>query len=272
LLKIKETNHKLTKYWIRVPIAKRKGGLWLPIKPHQPIDFNCEFCESKILKKGDDFFIYIVVKKEVEIKQKYSSILTIDLGEKVIATVLLDGKPIFYGKEIRGIRRHYAWLRKRLGEKKLLKEIKRIGDKEKRAVNQKLHEISKGIVSLAYQHDSLILLGDLKGIRKSSKGKRMNRIVSNMPYYKLVKYIEYKAGWEGIKTIKFVEKHTSHICSRCGSEGKRVNQGLFKCPNCRYQVNADYNGVKNILNRFLEYISKDGAAVNQSITLKGEAK
>lgn len=273
LIRVKKTKHKLAKYWVRIPVKGRRGGLWLPIKPHQPIDFSCEFCESKVIKKGDDFFVYLVVKKEIKIKQKYSSILAIDLGERVMATVLLDGKPIFYGREIRGIRRHYAWLRKRLGEKKLLKKIKKIGHKEQRIINQKLHEISKRVVSLAYQHNSMILLGDLKGIRKSAKGRRFNRIVSNMTYYKLTQYITYKSNWKGIKVIKINEGGTSHICHRCSSEGKRITQPYFRCEKCGLnKYNADLNGVKNILKRFSSYMAENGAVVNQPITLEGEAK
>jgi IS605 OrfB family transposase len=268
LIKVKETGHKLAKYWIRIPVKSRRGGLWLAIKPHEPIDFSCEFCESKILKKKNDFFVYLVVQKEVKIKQKYSSIIAIDIGERMTATVLLDSKPRFYGREIRGIRRKYAYIRRRLGEKKLLKKIKQIGQKEHQIVNQKLHEISKRIVSLAYQHNSLILLGDLKGIRKSARGKRFNRIVSNMPYYKLTKYIEYKAIWKGIKVIKINERGTSHICPKCKSEGKRPYQGLFICKSCGYTANADFVGAQNIKKRFEEYISSNGADVTQLETLR----
>jgi IS605 OrfB family transposase len=185
----------------------------------------------------------------------------------VIATAVLSSnqRPIFYGKEIRGIRRHYSWLRKRLGEKKLLKKIKQLGNKERRVVNYHLHKIAKEIVVLAKNTNSAIVLGDLKGIRASAKGRRTNRIVSNMPYFRLTKYIEYKAKWEGIRVIKINERGTSRICSRCGSEGKRVKQGLFICKNCGYKVNADYNGAKNILKRSLEYISKDGAVVEPAL-------
>jgi putative transposase len=246
--------------------------LWLPIKPHQPIDFSCGFCESKILKRDDDFFVYLVVQKEVKIEQKYSSVLAVDIGERVMATVLLDGKPIFYGREIRGIRRHYAWLRKRLGEKKLLKKIKQIKHKEQATVNQKLHEIAKDIVVLATKTDSAIVLGDLKGIRKSAKGRRMNRIVSNMPFYKLTEYIKYKANWQGIQVIKINERKTSHTCSKCGSEGKRPHQGLFVCPKCKYQANADFVSAQNIKKRFEDYMSSNGAIVTLPETLRGEAE
>jgi len=272
LIRIKETDHKLAKYWIRIPVKARRGGLWLPMKPHQPVDFSCKFCESKILKKGNDFFVYLTIEKEVKIREKYSSVLAVDVGERVMATVLLDGKPIFYGREIRGIRRHYAWLRKRLGERKLLNKIKQIKHKEQLIVNQKLHEIAKNIVVLATKTDSAIVLGDLKGIRKSARGRRMNRIVSNMPFYKLTNMIEYKANWQGIKVTKINERKTSHICPKCGSEGKRPYQGLFLCNNCNYQANADFVGPQNIKKRFEEYISSDGAGVTQLETPKGEVR
>jgi len=262
-LKIKETNHKLAKYWVRIPIKTKRGGIWLAIKLHKEFPKNYKLSESKLIKKDDEFWLYIVIRKEIEIKKSYSSILAIDIGEKVLATVLLNGRPIFYGKEIRGIRRHYNWLRKRLGNKKLLKKIKQLKHKEQNCVNYKLHEISKRIVSLAYQHNSLILLGDLKGIRKSTKGKRFNRIVSNMPYDKLTKYIEYKASWFGIAVVKMREDGTSKTCSKCGYEDKlnRRTQGFFKCRNCGYQVNADFNAVKNIEKRSLGYMLKDGAVL-----------
>jgi len=263
VLKIKETNLKLAKYWIRIPVKAKKGGIWLPIKPHYEFPENYKLGESKLIKKKDYFEIHIVIRKEIEIRKSYSSVIAIDIGEKVLATVLLNGRPMFYGREIRGIRRHYAWLRKRLGERKLLKVIKRISDKEKRIVNQKLHEISKAIVGLATSTDSLIVFGNLKGIRKSVKGRRFNRIVSNMPYLKLTQHITYKANWLGIQIIKVDEKGTSKTCSKCGYEDKsnRRSQGLFKCKNCGYQVNADFNGAKNIKKRFEDYTSSNGALV-----------
>jgi len=42
---------------------------------------------------------------------------------------------------------------------------------------------------------------------------------------------------------------------------------LFKCLECGYKVNADFNGAKNILKRSLEYISRDGAVMSQPLTV-----
>jgi len=270
VIKVHKKETKLVKYWIRIPVAGKRGGIWLPVKPHCEFPDNYEICESKVVKKKGKFFIYVVIKKEVELKSTYSSILAVDIGERVIATAVLsvNPRPLFYGREIRGVRRHYAWLRRRLGEKKLLKKIKEIGSKERRVVDYYLHKISRELVCLAHQHNALILLGDLKGIGESakSKGRRMRRIVSNMPYYRLTKYIEYKANWLGIKVVKIKENGTSKTCPKCGSKGKRPYQGLFICSNCGYKANADFVGAQNILKRFEEYISSNGAVVTQPET------
>jgi len=270
LIKIEKRDTKLVSYWIRIPVAGRRGGMWLPVKPHCEFPVEFTISESKIIKKKDGFYIHVTIQKEIAQKTSCSSILAIDLGERVIATVCnsLDMRPIFMGREVRGIRRHFAWLRKRLGEKKLLKKIKEIGQKEQRIVDSYLHGISRRIVDEAARTDSVIIFGDLKGIRSAAKGKgkRFNRIVSNMPYYKLTQMIEYKAKWEGVQVLKVNERGTSKTCSECGSEGKRPYQGLFKCPACGYQANADWNGSKNILKRAMNYMSSAGVSVNASIT------
>lgn len=277
--RINQNENKLSKYWLRIPTKHYiKTGvwgkkLWVAIRPPKDIDFSqFKLCESRLYKINDEYFVNIVIQKDITLKTSYSSILSVDLGEKIMATTVLSSeqKPQFYGQEIRGIRRKYAFIRKNLGKKKLLKEIKRFGHKEQRIINDILHKISKQIVEQAKEKKSIIVLEDLKNLRKSAKGKgkRFNRIVNKFPYHKLTHYITYKANWDGIKVIKVNPKNTSKLCSRCGEKGKRIGQGLFKCSNCGYQANADYNASKNIMLRSLEYISKDGVTLRNNPKLQ----
>ena len=269
LIKIKKTANKLSKYWIRIPVKAKRGGIWLPISS-QPFDFeNYEICESKLYKKKDDWFVNINIRKDVELSNTYTSTLSVDLGEKYMGCSVNSSdaslKPTFYGKEVRGIRRKYSYIRKQLQKKGLLKELKRLGDIEQRKVTDTLNKISSRIVKEALTSNSLIVLGDLKGIRNSAKGKgkRFNRIVSNMPYYQLTQMIEYKANWEGIKVLKIPEAYTSKTCSKCGSRNTlRQKQSLFHCKDCSFSLNADVNGSRNILNRSNEYILSDRVSVN----------
>ena len=166
--------------------------------------------------------------------------------------------PHFYGRKVRGLRRHYAWLRKRLGEKKALATIRKIKDTEKRKVNTVLHKVSRDIVDEAERENAIIVLGDLTGIRQraQNKGRRMRRIVANMPFYRLTQMITYKATLKGILVVTTSEAYTSRNCHVCGCEGDRPMQGLFVCRHCG-EYNADLNGAINIglkLERNLGYM------------------
>jgi len=258
------TENKLSKYWIKIPVYGIRGGIKLPIKPHCEIDMSWKFKEAKVSRRKNGWFVHITVEKEVEIRQEYNNILAIDLGIRRIATVVstADIRPKFYGKELRRVRGHYFYLRRKLGKLKKFKAIKKIGRKEKRVVDDLLHKISREIVNRAKEEHAVIVLGDLKGIRKQDKGRKFNRKLNSFPYYRLSKFIEYKALWEGIVVIKINEANTSKLCSRCGSQGLRHN-GKFVCPKCKVELNADYNGALNILKRTLGYISRVGAALTQ---------
>jgi len=65
-----------------------------------------------------------------------------------------NGTPKFHGRKVRGIRRHQAWLRKRLQEKGLNKKVRELSDKEKRRVEDVLHKVSRRIVDRADENSS----------------------------------------------------------------------------------------------------------------------
>ncbi|NIP34495.1 MAG: IS200/IS605 family element transposase accessory protein TnpB, partial [Thermoplasmata archaeon] len=104
------------------------------------------------------------------------------------------------------------WLRKRLGRRNLLNVIKRIGHTEHRKVDARLHVIAADLVNQAREIGAVIALGDLTGIRGTSKGRRMNRIVNAMPFNRLSTFIEYKAAWAGVPIIKVDEAYSSREC------------------------------------------------------------
>ena len=249
----REQETKLTPYWIKIGVAKRKGvGVWLPIKPHKPLLDEQYFRDSQLLKNKYNQYELRLIYDIPTITLQPQNILAIDLGERVMATVCDSvGTKMFLGRDVRGIRRHYAWLRKELGHKKLLSKIKQVGQKEKNLVRNVLHLVSNTIIAIAKEHSSLIVLGDLKGIRKKTNSKTLNRIVFNMPYYTLSTMIEYKAKQQGLTVVKVSEKNTSRTCHRCKSMDtkNRKSQGLFVCSNCKLQYNADLNGTLNILQR-----------------------
>jgi putative transposase len=223
--------------------------------------------DSRLLRSRKDFFVHLVIEKKVPdpIIPSHGVVLAVDLGERVLAAsvALADGSmvnPGFHGREVRGIRRHHAWLRRRLGERKLLRVIRRVGDTENRKVGDMLHKIARTIVDMAREVGAgLIVLGDLTGIRKRrGRGRRFNRIVDTMPFRRLSSLIEYKAAWLGIPVLRVREDYTSRECHLCHEWGRRPSQGLFLCQNCG-QYNADLNGAVGIGKRALAYMAIAGA-------------
>ncbi len=269
VIKLERQDTDIAPYWFKFPCFGVRGGIWLALKPHCGIPVDCSIREAKLIRRKLAWFIYLTVERSVdEPTVNPGRLLAVDLGERYMAVVCGDNgiQPQFLGKEVRGIRRHYAYLRKRLGERKLLGTIKKVGNSEKRKVNAVCHQISRQIVDEARQTGSTIVLGDLKGIRQRAKGRRMNRIVSSMPYYKLTQFIKYKASWDGVAVLVIPEAYTSKACHRCGCLGSRPYQGLFLCHSCNLRYSADLNGSHNLLERAREYTSLVGVALAQPIT------
>jgi IS605 OrfB family transposase len=264
MFKVIKTDNKIP-YFAAITVKPRLKVL-CPLKTKQSIEGNV--CDSRLLKRDGHYELHLTISKQVSFDNAHpSSILAVDMGEKVIATAVLlqnssnsnQSKPVFMGRNVRGLRRRYAYLRKKLGEKKLLRVIKRIGRTEQRKVNDLLHKISRQIVDIAKENNAVILLGDLSGIRNRTRGKRFNRIVASMPFYKLTPYITYKAGWEEVLVLTTKEWYSSKTCHRCGSDNtSRPHQGLLVCHACGYQCNADFNGAFNLAKRLADYMFVSG--------------
>jgi putative transposase len=270
LIRVERRDTKITRYWVRIPVKLRRGGVWVAVKPHCEITNDLEICESKLLRRNGEYFLHLTVKREVEIKTSYPSVLAIDLGIRHAACSVdtRSGETHFYGRELRRVGGHYFHLRRRLGERKLLKVIKRIGNKESRITNDQLHKIAKAIVDEAERTNAVIAIGNPKGIRCNGKGRRFNRKLNSWPFWKLRRYIEYKANWRGIAVVEVSEAYTSQLCWRCGATGVRSGKhhGLFECHRCGLKENADRNGAFNMGKRALGQVSKVGAVVSQPVT------
>ena len=82
-----------------------------------------------------------------------------------------DRTTTFYGEEVRRIREHYKQLRKSIGKSKPRQGqqvVERIGDAEARKVDDRLHKIARQAVKDAEERNTIIVVGDLGGIRKDN--------------------------------------------------------------------------------------------------------
>ncbi len=254
----------LTPYWLRFPVHGKQGGIWLPIAPAEEIKDDWEIRQGLLVRKRDNWYIHLVVETpEAEEDCEYNEIIGIDLGVKNIATVvsLSDRKTKFYDKELRAIRGRYFYMRRKLGQLKKRRAIKKIGKKERQLTRDKLHKISREIVNLAKERNAIIAIGDLKGINRNNFGRKGNRKKNSTPYYTLRRFIEYKAKEMNIPVLSVSERGTSKEHWLCGEEGERETQGRFICERCGKEENADRNAALNIALRALGQVSGAGATL-----------
>ncbi len=271
----KNLRSQVAMWWARIPITKGERRCFpLRMAPeHERLlgEPEIHVCNSELVRRGRDLYLHLKIRKPVlRDSQVRRRVLAVDIGEKNLATsVMWDGsslsEPMFHARTVRGLRRHYGWLRKVLQEKRHYRALARIRATESRKVMEILHEASRYIVNKASQEDAAIALGDLRGLRsrfaagRRARVKRLARIVHSMPYGKLMSFIQYKASWQGVPVLLINEAYTSKRCHRCNNEGSRPSQSLFICSFCGWTGNADINGAANIGKRAWGYMLHAGA-------------
>lgn len=213
----------------------------------------------QLIRRDGWFYFVIPIKKEVKIKEKYDGVVGVDLGLRynaVITVLYKNGKItkvefLKYRKLMNKIR--ILWhkideLKSMLPEgQRTSKRIQRLWKRIRRINDWIAHNVSKRIVEIAKENNSMIAMENLKRLHpvKGKNSKRNNRRISNWVRGKIVKYTIYKARWEGIKVKLVSAKNTSRICHLCGAEGFR-REAIFVCEHCQHAYNADFNASVNI--------------------------
>lgn len=248
---------------------------------------NVKLKEVRIIPQGVGYIVEIVYEKEV-IKNKYDldpkRIMGIDLGvENLIALVdNIGNRPIIVKGDI--LKSVNQWYNKRNAELQAIYDRVFIGcylkrdkkgnikymtnktghkmeiltDNRNWAIMDILHKTSRYIVNLALERKVKIIAIGRNPLWKQevNLGKRNNQNFVNIPYYKLIKMIIYKAEEYGMNIICQNESYTSK-CSFLDNEelcfheeyiGKRIYRGLFRSSNGTL-INADVNSAYNIIRK-----------------------
>ena len=257
-----KTTNVLTPYWLTLSLNRRER-VSLPIvfgekqkkRIEEALRGEWQFSTIEMVKINGEWFAHFTLKKEFKLINEPETIIGVDLGEWNVATAVAiskhNPKPMrgrfWSGSKIREIRGKYAHLRRNLQRKKRLDLVRRIGRKEKRMVNQRLHVIANEIVAYAKQFEKpVIAIEKLNGIRERMNGSaKLNRRLHVWSFRKLQQYIAYKANLEGIPVVYVNPKNTSKRCHRCGHVA-HINGREFTCPKCNLKYNRDLNAAVNI--------------------------
>ena len=205
----------------------------------------------RIVIKNNHITAQIVYEAEEQMFKAEGSIMGVDLGIKCPAvSYCSDGSVKFHGNGRRNkyMRRHYAYLRKKLQKSGHINAVKRINNKEQRIMRDLDHKLSHSIVKTAVAHNvKVIKLEQLQNIRSTTRTSRKNNhSLHNWSFYRLAQFIEYKARLAGISVEYVNPAYTSQRCPVCGSI-HHASDRSYVC-ECGYHIHRDLLGAINICN------------------------
>ena len=275
-----------TKYAIRIEENKIKLSLSKRMQEKYEVK-SLNFLIPRKLRKLVDFSRVKMIKikqevKNIEINVIYereekkaiegnTNIMSIDLGLNNIVgctnkdnsnSILISGKEAksknkYINEKIRKLQQIEMKMRKTSKKYKNTKQIKKLYEYRKNYMNTYMHKVSKIVIEYAKVNKcGVIVIGDLKDIKQRMN---YNKNFVQIPLYKLVQKIEYKAKLEGIKVEKISEKYTSgvsaldreDIIKENYNKRRRISRGIF-VTNRGIKINADINGSLNILRKYIK--------------------
>ena len=234
-------NGKSKRISVSVKLTERQKSLFSDVK----------FGTMRIVIKNHTLVAQIVYNiAESELKSD-GNVMGIDLGIKCPAvSYCSDGSVKFYGNGHKNkyMRRHYAYLRKKLQTSKKMKAVKRINNKEQRIMRDIDHKLSHDIVKTAVAHNvKVIKLEQLQNIRSTTrKSRKNNHSLHTWSFYRLAQFIEYKAKLAGISVEYVNPAYTSQTCPVCGHV-HHANDRNYTC-ECGFHIHRDLLGAMNIEN------------------------
>lgn len=249
----------------RIYIPKFKEGI--RFKKHRELEGK--ICNLTISKNNcNQYFVSIIVEKEIQELENNNNKIGIDLGIKDLA-VCSNGEifenHIPYKKHLKKLKFLQRQLRRqkkgsKRREKRKLK-IAKLYNKISSIRNDYLHKITNKITN----ENQVIVIEDL-GVKNMIKNHNLAQSISDASFGKFRRQLEYKSKWKGRQLI-VIDRFfpSSKMCSKCGyiNEELTLKDREWICPNCGTIHNRDYNASLNILKQGLNMT--DGIAVKKQV-------
>ena len=243
-----------------------------------------EIQASRFKYKNNYLYVEIIYKKEDKKKSKSLKrrVAAIDPGLNSIATMTFSWmkKPIaIRGKHLKSINQLYNKTVAELNEKiskyektkeedkkeKIRELIGRVTEKRNLRVEHEIHKISKEIVRILKEESvSKLIFGHNKGQKTEINiGKRNNQNFVNIPYNKLISYLEYKCEDAGIEFELQEESYTSkasflsndNIPTYIEGDNNKYSfsgirrRGIYTDNKHNLKIHSDVNGSYNIMRK-----------------------
>ena len=268
------TNQQVT---IKDHILSFTKKLPLIIKTRLPDNTNLR--EVRIIPKGLNYICEIIYKKqseEGEINKRWyarihneNRVIGIDLGLRNVVTIannigeipivikggILKSMNQYYNKEKAQLQSIYDKQGIKFGTR-----MSQLNSKRNHKIRDTMHKISRYTIDYCLEKNiGTIVIGKNDNWKQEANmGKKNNQNFVQIPHYKLIQMLQYKAETEGITVKLQQESHTSK-CSFLDSEpishqetykGVRFTRGLFRSANgtiLNSHVNVAYNIIRKAI-------------------------
>lgn len=223
---------------------------------HNPLPADAVIKSVTVSKNPDGrYYAAVLVETDVPTQDYKSSEVGFDLGLKdlmITSNGLKFLKPdaLLYIARTKQLlkRRQRQFSRAKKGSKnreKLKLQVARLHSKITRQRNEYYHILSKYLVGT----NDVIYMENL-AVSNMLKNRKISRAVKDIAWSTLVRMIEYKAEWAGVR-IQRVGRFfpSSKTCSCCGHklETLKLDTRKWTCPSCNTVHDRDLNAAMNIL-------------------------
>lgn len=205
-------------------------------------------------ERNGKYYVSVLYEQNIHIPKLIPNyMIGIDLGIKdIIITSDYEkykNKKIMQRYEKRIKRKQKELSRKQKGSHNYYKckqQLARLCSKLKNARLYITHEITKKLTDT----NGIIVTETLK-IKNMIKNHKLAKSIMDVTLGEIIRQLEYKTKWKGKKLYKVNTYYpSSQICSVCGSKNevtKDLNVRKYTCPECKSELDRDYNAAENIL-------------------------
>lgn len=241
-IKIEKGKDSTFDYWIRMATLNKGHPILIPIKSY---DYANDYFNNwkltnggRLRQENNNWFLLLTFEKETPLKKQEGEVIGIDIGiKKLMAT----SKKEFYGKKVELLMDKIQ--KKKQGSKAF-----------KRAIKERDYYINKTAKELPLDSVKTIVMENIKNIKRNTKKEKRLRKefrskFQRWTYPKLFSRINQLCELNGVHFLMIDPAWTSQTCNDCGFVHKLSRNGeIFKCRDCGYTTDADYNASLNILN------------------------
>lgn len=230
-------------------------------------------CQVVFAPRNDYFLVYVIYEvDDPSISQTSNKVAAIDIGLTNLATATFSEQhePILYRSDLMKINRDfnrlnakYVSMLMKTQNKQTSKRRNRLSEKRAGLIEDRLHKISRAIVDdLSHRGVSTVIVGKNTGQKINNKLKNFVQV----PLFRLIEMIKYKAALAGIEFIQVEESYTSGTSflddelptKEFYNRDRRRFRGLF-ISNKLKRINADVNASFQIMKKVYETFTYDSS-------------